>query len=204
MTELQFSISDAQAKTHTAVPTIGFALQVASEEAIEALVLRAQLRIEPQWREYDGVEKTLLNELFGTPDRWQTTLRTFSWADVPVMVPAFEKRTSIEVAIPCTYDFDVAAAKYLNALGGGHIPLRFLFSGAIFRRTPSFSSERVSWASECAYRLPYQVWKDAMRACYGDDALIRIKHETFERLLQYRALSGVSSWDDVILRLVQT
>ena len=204
MRHLHFSVRDAQAKPHTAVPTIAFALRIASQEGIEALVLHAQLRIEPQWREYEGTEKTLLNELFGTPDRWQTTLRTFSWADVPVMVPAFEKETIVEVAIPCTYDFDIAAAKYLNALGGGLIPVRFLFSGAIFRRTPSFSSERVSWASECAYRLPYEVWKEAMRACYGDDALIRIKHETFERLLEYRALSGASSWDDVILQLVQT
>lgn len=204
MTALNFSVEQAHPKMHVATPTIAFVLTVTSDEAIEALVLRAQLRIEPQWREYDGAEKTLLGELFGTPDRWQTTLRTFSWADVPVMVPGFENQTSVEICIPCTYDFDIAAAKYLNALGGGNIPVRFLFSGAIFKNSPSFSSERVSWASECAYRLPYSVWKDAMSACYGDDALIRITRETFERLAQYRALSAASSWDEVILRLVQT
>lgn len=203
MTELHFSVAQAKAKEQAAMPAIAFRVAIACNEAIEALVLRAQLRIEPQWREYDGAEKTLLSELFGTPDRWDTTLRAFSWADVPVIVPGFEQQTQVEIAIPCTYDFDVAAAKYLNALGAGVIPVRFLFSGAIFRRTPSFSSERVSWASECAYRLPHAVWKDAMRACYGDDALIRIRRETFERLVEYRALAGASTWDEVILRLVQ-
>ena len=41
--------------------------------------------------------------------------------------------TSI-VALPCSYDFDVAANKYLYALDDGEIPLLMLFSGTVFTR----------------------------------------------------------------------
>jgi hypothetical protein len=203
VSKLDFRVDDAKAKSHAASPTIAFALDVESDEPIEAMVLRVQLRIEPQWRSYDGTEKTLLNDLFGTPDRWQTTLRTFSWADVPVIVPGFEGSTRAEICIPCTYDFDQAATRFLHALAGGEVPLRFLFSGAIFRRGgKTFSTERVPWSCEYAYRMPLEVWQSAMRACYGDDALIRVHRETLEKLHRYRALAGAISWDDLFERLM--
>lgn len=204
MSEVRFAITGAAAKQHAASPAIAFGLHVQADEAIEAMVLRAQLRIEPQWRSYDGREKTLLNDLFGTPDRWQATLRTFSWADVPVMIPAFEGATDAEIAVPCTYDFDQAATRFLQALGDGEIPLRFLFSGAIFRYgSAGFSTDRVPWSCEAAYRMPLEVWRAAMRACYGDDALIRVSRETLERLHRYRALSGAASWDELLERLLE-
>jgi hypothetical protein len=216
MSDLDFSIVSAEPVRHAASPTIRFALRIRHGdvtrhgelaepraelvEAIEALVLRVQLRIEPQWRSYSDAEKPLLNDLFGTPDRWGTTLRALSWADVPVMVPAFTGETEASVNVPCTYDFDVTAARYFSALEDGEIPLRFLFSGSIFHHGDAgFSSERISWSSECAYRMPHRVWRDAMRACYGDSVLLRIDRETFEHLQRIRASTGAQSWDEVLL-----
>ena len=204
MTQLSFAVLDAAPKKYTATPTIAFRLHVASAQPIEALVLRAQLRIEPQWREYTAEEKPLLNDLFGTPERWGTTLRALAWADLPLTVTGFEGETTVELPVPCTYDFDLAATRFLNALGTGEVPLRFLFSGAVFAAAPSgFMTERVPWSSECAYRMPVQVWRDAMRSCYGDDALIRINAETLARLQRYRALSGAASWDELFGRLTE-
>ncbi len=203
MSAISFAVTAAHAKRNAAAPSIVFETRVTAPEPIEAMVLRAQIRIEPQWREYDGAEKTLLVDLFDTPDRWGTTLHALSWADITVTVPAFERETQTEVTVPCTYDFDAAATRYLNALGGGEIPVRLLFSGAIFRCAPSgFSTERVPWSSEAAYRMPLHVWHEAMRACYGDDALIRVTRETLNRLQRYRALSGATSWDQLFERLL--
>ncbi len=205
MSALTFEITGAAAKRHAASPTIAFRVGITTGESIDAMILRAQIRIEPQWRNYDGTEKTLLNDLFGTPERWHTTLRSLSWADIPVAVPAFERETEAEANVPCTYDFDFAATRYLNSLGSGEIPVRFLFSGAVYRSAAAaFSTERVPWSSECAYRMPLNVWRDAMRSCYGDDALIRVNRETLDRLQRYRALSGATSWDDLFERLLET
>lgn len=203
MSALKFEVTGAQAKQHVAIPSIAFRIRVTAGERIEALVLRAQLRIEPQWREYREEEQALLNDLFGTPERWNTTLRPLSWADVPLVVTAFDGETQAGVTVPCTYDFDLAASRFLNALDGGDIPVRFLFSGAIFRDgTQGFVTERVSWSSECAYRMPLDVWHQAMRACYGDSALIRVSRDTLARLQRYRALSGTTNWDELLERLM--
>ena len=35
---------------------------------------------------------------------------------------------------PCTYDFEVAAAKYLHSLEQGEIPLLLMFSGTVFAK----------------------------------------------------------------------
>jgi hypothetical protein len=200
--ELKFDVVSAQAKQNAASPTIVFALDVQADNPVEALVLRVQLRVEPQWRRYDGREQTLLSDLFGTPERWGTTLRALSWADVPVVVTGFDSRTQGAIEVPCTYDFDVAATRYLHALEGGDIPLRFLFSGAVFTYgTNGMSTERVSWSSEAAFRMPVEVWRQALRACYGDDALIRISAKTLEDLHRLRALSGARGWDDLFARL---
>jgi Family of unknown function (DUF6084) len=203
MTELRFAVRDAKARHFSALPTIVFKTQIDTSEPLEAMVLRAQIRIEPQWRQYEAREETLLSDLFGTPERWNTTLRSFSWSDISVTVAAFAESIAIELSVPCSYDFDVTATRFLSALGGGEIPLRFLFSGAIFRTGDTgFSTERVSWSSECAYRMPIEVWREALAACYGDDALLRIKRETLEELHRYRARSGATSWDEVLQRLL--
>lgn len=201
MTQLAFDITGARAKRYAASPTVQFDMDVSSKRRIEALVLRAQVRIEPQWRPYDPREQTLLNDLFGTPERWSTTLKTLSWADVPVVVTGFSNKTQAVVEVPCTYDFDLAATRFLTALGGGEIPLRFLFSGAIFSDGKSgFSTERVAWSSEAAYRMPLSVWNEAMRLCYGDDVLLRITRDTFEYLQTVRSLTGATNWDSVIAK----
>ena len=43
--------------------------------------------------------------------------------------------TEIDLPITCTYDFEVAAAKYLHSLDDGEIPLVLLFAGTVFTRS---------------------------------------------------------------------
>lgn len=196
-----FSITGAYAKPRAAMPTICFGLRVRSSERVEAMVLRAEIRIEPQWRNYSREEQALLADIFGAPERWGTTLRAFSWADVPAVVTAFEDETLTRIEVPCTYDFDVTATRFFHALEDGHVPVRILFSGAIFYAGGlGFSCERVPWSAEAAYRMPASVWHDAMHACCGTDALLRVKAETLEHLQRMRASAGALSWDELFER----
>ena len=89
--------------------------------------------IEPQRRRYEPAEQARLVELFGDAPRWGETLRPFLWTHVGTVVTGFTATTEIDLPITCTYDFEVAAAKYLHGLDDGEIPLLLLFSGTVFR-----------------------------------------------------------------------
>ena len=49
--------------------------------------------------------------------------------------PGFTGSTETSLALPCSYDFDVAANKYLYSLVEGGAPLLLLFSGTLFSGT---------------------------------------------------------------------
>jgi hypothetical protein len=134
MTGIDFAVIDARPAPYAAVPTLTVALRATApaDEVIHAIALRCQIRIEPQRRRYAPEEEARLLELFGETPRWGDTLKPFLWTHVTAMVPAFTGQTEFELSVPCSYDFEVAAAKYLHALGDGEIPLLFLFSGTIF------------------------------------------------------------------------
>jgi hypothetical protein len=177
MSELTFRIDDAQPVAHAASPTIRFRLHVACEgEAVDALVLRVQIRLEP------------------------AAMRPLPWADVPLVVPQFTGETDSDLDVPCTYDFDVTATRFFSAHSQGAIPIRAFFSGTMFRRSPAgFAAEPVSWSAECAFTLPLAVWHCAMEACYGNSALIRIRRDTFEHLQRIREQTGATDWDSIVV-----
>ena len=124
--------------------------------AIHAIALRCQVRILPQRRGYAAEEEPGLLDLFGERGRWPTTLKSFLWMQCSTLVQGFSGSTEVEdLPLPCTFDFDVAAAKYLNALRDGEIPLQFLFSGTVFTKGQTgFGVEQVPWDLEASYRLP--------------------------------------------------
>ena len=71
------------------------------------------------------------------------TLRPFLWTHVATTVARFVGTTEVDLPVTCTYDFEVAGAKYLHALEDGEIPLVLLFSGTVFvRATPAFRGRR--------------------------------------------------------------
>ena len=68
MTTLAFEVIDVKPQQHAAAPHLLFRLRVTetSGEAVHAIALRCQLRIEPQRRPYDAQEQEGLADLFGT------------------------------------------------------------------------------------------------------------------------------------------
>jgi hypothetical protein len=134
MPELEFSCTGAHPDLAAAAPTITLRLHITetSGTPVHALALRSQVRIEPLRRRYDDSEAEALRDLFGERSRWGDTLKPVQLAFVNQVVPSFTGETDIDVALSCSYDFDVAANKYLYALDDGEIPLLMLFSGTVF------------------------------------------------------------------------
>ena len=204
MSGVRFSVADARVETRAATPTVVFRIRMHASESVHAALVRCQLQIEPRRRPHAAAEQERLADLFGEPSRWRDTLKPLIWAQTTLITPEFKESIEVDLPVACTYDFEVAAAKYLQALRGGEVPLLLLFSGTIFCRTETgFRIEPIAWNQEAAYRMPVQVWRDAMNACFPDSAWIRVRQESLDVLQRCLAQRGLTNWDELIDALVE-
>jgi hypothetical protein len=207
VTSLAFEVVGARPEPHAAVPTIMFRLRITEPAGgdVHALALRCQIRIEPQRRRYDQAEEERLYEMFGDTPLWGSSLRPFLWTHVSSTFGGFTGSTEVELPVECTYDFEVAGAKYLHSLSGGEIPLILLFSGTVFTRGDSgFSAEPVSWDREASYKLPVSVWRDVMDMYFPNSAWVRVRRDTLDDLQRYKARQALPTWDQAFERLLKS
>lgn len=205
MTELAFSVLDVVPEPYGAAPTLLFRIRLTESTGatVHAAVLRAQIQIEPQRRGYGDGERDGLTDLFGTPDRWRSTVRPFLWTHATTTVRGFTGDIEFDLPVPCTYDFEVAAAKYLHALRDGEVPLLVLFSGTVFTRgSTGFGVEQVPWHLEAAYRMPVRVWRELMDAYFPGGGWIRLDRDTLDALARYRSERGLTSWEQALGELL--
>jgi len=206
MIRLNVSITGAEAAAQTASPGIVFRLQVTAPPArrIHAIVMRCHVRIDARRRSYTADEQLRLYELFGHPSQWPRTLQTVTWGHSAVVVPTFDVQTEAELTVPCTYDLDIAASKYLHAVRDGGIPIAVLFSGTIFSVTHgTMAVDPIPWDLEATYQLPARVWHAAMDRFFGGGAWLRLRRDTIDRLQAFRGRQAVTGWDDTIDRLLE-
>jgi hypothetical protein len=198
--ELRFAVEGAQALPGPA-PTIGLRLAIERTAGadVRSLTLAVRVDIATARRRYGSVEEARLAELFGAPEQWGSTLRTLPWTRTTVLVGPFDERATVEVALPCSYDFDVAAAKYLDGLRDGEVPLDLLFTGTVlYQDGDRIQAAPVPWEREAAYRLPVAVWRAAMDAAFPDGAWLRLRRDVFDRLYAFRAGGALPSWEATI------
>jgi hypothetical protein len=206
MAEVDFVCTGAQPDVSAATPTISLRLNIkeTSGARVHALVLRCQLRIEPQRRLYDDREADAVRDLFGDRARWGDSLKPIQLAFVNHVVPTFVGEIDIDLALPCSYDFEIAANKYLYALDDGEVPLLMLFSGTIFTGTAAdITVQPIPWHKEASFRLPVEVWKQTMDMHFPGSAWLRLGRDTFDALHRYRIGQELMTWDDAIERLLK-
>jgi Family of unknown function (DUF6084) len=207
MPDLNFKVEGAQAVPYGASPLLAFNLRVTNagpEPAIHTVVLRAQIQIDVTRRHYAPEEQAKLQDLFGEPDRWAKTLRSLLWTHANVVVPGFAKETVVEMQVPCTFDFNVAATKYFHGLSDGDLPLNFLFSGTVFYADDNehLQVAPISWEKEAKFKLPLKTWKDLIDQYYPNSAWLYLRRDVFDRLYQYKVRHGIPTWEQVIERVL--
>jgi hypothetical protein len=206
MADVDFVCAGAKPDVSAAMPTISLRLNIkeTSGARVHALVLRCQLRIEPQRRLYDDREAEAVRDLFGERARWGDSLKPIQLAFVNHVVPTFVGEIDVDLALPCSYDFEIAANKYLYALDDGEVPLLMLFSGTIFSGGPAdITVQPIPWHKEASFRLPVEVWKQTMDMHFPGSAWLRLGRETFDALHRYRIGQELMTWDDAIERLLK-
>jgi len=205
MTQLAISVLDVAPERYAVAPNLMVKLRIeeSTGQPIHAIALRCQVRIEPQRRAYTGPERAGLVELFGLPEQWSKTLTPFLWTHASTTVRGFSGSIDVDLPVTCTYDFEVAAAKYLHTLRDGEIPLVFLFTGTVFTRgITGFGVEQISWDLEATHRMPVKVWHDLMDLYFPGSGWIRVDRDTLDALVQFKAVRGLTSWEEAFSALL--
>ena len=205
MSDYRFTVVDVFADPYATDPRLTARLRIeeSTGAAVHAIALRCQVRIEPQRRRYDAADEPGLQGLFGDRERWVDTLRPFLWMQSTAMVQGFTDVTEVDLPLPCTYDFEVAAARYLHAVADGGIPLALLFSGTVFTRgLTGFGVAQVPWDCEASYQLPVSVWQQMIDTHFPGTGWIRLDHDLIRALADYRGRHGLTTWDETLQSLL--
>ena len=205
--ELAFAVLDAAPLPHAAAPTLAFSLRIDCPDGppVRSILLDTQVQIAARRRAYDERAQARLFELFGPVKDWGGTLRTLLWTRTTLAVPPFTGTTVVELPVPCTYDLEVAASRYLDALGDGEVPLELLFSGTVFYAGAGgrLQAARISWEGDAEYRLPVRVWRATMDAHFPGTAWLRLPKASFDRLCAYRARHALPGWEETVDALLE-
>ena len=197
MSDLDFEVLGVEPDPYAASPTMVFKLGITETtgERVHSVSLRCQLRIEPQRRRYSPAEEERLLAMFGETPRWGDTLKPFLWTHASTMIAGFSGRTEVDLPVPCTYDFEVAAAKYLHALGDGEVPLVLLFNGTVFSAS---GVEPVPWHKETRFGMPAGAWRRLMDLYFPNSGWIRIRRETLDDLERFKASRALPTWEQAL------
>jgi hypothetical protein len=205
VSDYTFSVAEIFAEPYAATPqlTARVRIEETTGQVVHAMALRCQVRIEPQRRRYTEADEPGLLAQFGDRERWKDTLRPFLWMQCSTTVQGFTGTTETDLALPCTYDFEVVGSRYLHAVGEGTVPLSLMFSGTIFTRGESgFGVEQIPWDCDARYDLPVGVWQDMMRAYFPNLGWVTMSQDVLDQLADYRARHGLTSWDETVRRLL--
>ncbi|MEO5651799.1 MAG: DUF6084 family protein [Marmoricola sp.] len=205
MSTYTFSVVDIFAEPYAASPQLTARLRITEStgETIHAIALRCQVRIEPQRRRYEAADESGLRALFGDRDRWAETLKPFLWMQCSSMVQGFTGVTEVDLALPCSYDFEITGSRYLHAVGAGTIPIVLLFSGTVFTRgVNGFGVQQVPWDCEASYQLPATVWQQMIASYFPHTGWIRLDHDVLASLADYKSRHGLTSWEETVQSLL--
>ena len=203
MPELRFQVEGAVVVPFAASPQLAFKLRITNlpaTEIIHTVALRAQIQLEVAHRHYSADEQNRMLDLFGPPDRWNQTLRNLLWTHTSIVVPAFQGATVVDLPVPCTFDFNVAATKYFEGLQEGDVPLLLMFSGTVFygETDGTLRVAPISWQQEAKFKLPVKTWRAMMDIYYPNSAWLCLRRDVFDRLYQYKMQHSIPTWEALI------
>ncbi|MDF5751747.1 DUF6084 family protein [Spongiactinospora sp. TRM90649] len=201
--QVRIEVEGVEPAAATAVPALDFtlAVRVGDGAEVRSLALAVQIRIDATRRGYDDRDRERLVALFGVPGDWSRNLSSLLWAQAAVQVPGFIGETRVVLTVPCTYDLEVAAAKFFHGLRDGDAPLDFLFTGTLFYADGGrLQVAHLPRDTDAEFRMPVQVWRELMDR--QDNAWVRLSRDAFDRLYAYKVRHTLTGWDDVVRALL--
>lgn len=205
---LAIAVVGAQIDRAAASPAVELELEISAPEGrrVTSALLAAQVRILTRHRSYDAATRERLSDLFGAPARWGSTLKSLLWMQASLVVPPFAGSTRTRLRLDCTYDFEVASARYLDGLRDGDVPLELLFRGTLFYPGDEgrLRTALLPWDLEARYDLPVALWRGALDRFFPESGWIRLSHASIDRLRAYRCDRLLASWDAAVEDLLRS
>jgi len=202
-----FEILGAAHEPFAAQPTLRFELSVSEpdDRPIYSISLTAQINFDPARRDYDAATREDLFELFGAPERWPSTTRSFLWCHANTLVHSFRGATTFGMQVPCTADLEFAGSRYISALPDGEVPLTFHFTGRVLYQGPERRVQVVHlpWSTSAAYRLPVSVWKAMVKHHHGNSSFALLHDDTMDGLKKFKRERGLHSFDACVVELLK-
>jgi hypothetical protein len=207
MPDLAFQVEGVEVVANAVTPMLAFRLRLSDAnpgQVIHTVALRCQILLEVTRRKYSGEDQERLLDLFGEPSRWGQTLRSLLWTHANLVVPSFQGSTLVDLPVPCTFDFNVAATKYFDGLADGEVPVCLQFSGTVFYAggEGELQVAPISWDKEARFKLPVKIWRDMMNSYYPHSAWLRLHKDAFDRLHQYKVRHGIPTWEEALERII--
>jgi hypothetical protein len=111
----------------------------------------------------------------------------------------------VSVPLACSYELEVAAAKYFYSLPDGEAPLAFHFNGTIYYRDYDERMQMVlvPWTRSCDYRMPVATWKEMIDASYPNTAWVALNGATIEALQREQVNRALPNADACIMKLLE-
>jgi hypothetical protein len=168
------------------------------------IALSAQVMIEPARRRYGTEAHEKLVELFGPPERWSVTTRSMLWTQLDLLVPGFTGSTTFRAPVMCSYDHEVAAAKYFDALEDGEVPLAFNFNGTVYYRDHDgqLQLSLVPWSCSAEFRMPVSVWRELVDHYFPGTGWVALQRDTLDALARVKAERGLPTLDACVRELL--
>jgi hypothetical protein len=207
MPDLSFAVEGAEAVPFAAAPLLALKLRVENQpaaEPIHTIVLRCQIQIDAPFRVYQPPEEEGLRDLFGARERWGQTLKRILWMNASAMVPGFTGTTAVDLQLPCTFDLNVASAKYFHALEKGEVPLLLLFSGTVYYEGAEglLQVAQIPWSKETSFKLPVRVWKEVMEMYFPNVGFLMLHRDALDRLYRYKVANSLPTFEQALESLL--
>jgi hypothetical protein len=203
----EFEVLGARPVRYAAAPMLTIDLRISEPSArpVYMIALTIQLMIEPARRRYDDETRERLLELFGAPERWAVTTRSLLWTQLDVLVPAFTGSTTVAVPIACSFDLELAAAKYLDSLPDGEAPLALHFNGMIYYQGDDGGLQivLVPWTKSIDFRMPVSVWRETIDHYYPNTAWAAMRSQTLQALQREKLRRGLATLDACVSALLE-
>lgn len=205
--EMKFEILGVAHEPFAAQPTLRFELGASepSGREIYAITLTAQINFDPARRDYDPQTKENLFELFGAPERWPSTTRSFLWTHATSLVHSFTGAITFGMEVPCTADLEMVASRYIAALPDGDVPLSFHFTGRVLYAAADQRVQVVHlpWTTKAEYKMPVSAWRNMIKHHHGESGFAALHNDTLAALKKYKRARGLHTLDACVLELLE-